>query len=152
MTPEFRGATSPVDGAYFLSAAAHPVGRYRSASIKKGDPDTGMSSLLRNDVANLADDEAWAGTWSCGSCEMEFIAMRDFVMVVLEGGAEITFSNGATVTVEPGDSVAMPQGMTTRWRVADHYREFVHYSADHSAAVRQRGEEILAPTPPETAS
>lgn len=117
----------PTPGVRYLAASAHPTARFHSTSMTAGDRDTGISALLGNDLTTLAEDESWAGVWTCGPCEMAFAPKRDVAMIVLEGAATVTFGNGESTTIRPGDALSVARGSATIWRVDVYYKEFVVY-------------------------
>ena len=63
------------------------------------------------------DRGAAAGFWSCGVGRYEFEFDYDEFFLLLEGRVEIHQAGEAPLVVEPGDSVHVPQGITTTWIV-----------------------------------
>lgn len=59
--------------------------------------------------------DTW-GIWEKGESEFDWSYTTDEHCFILEGSAEIT-ANGETVTIEKGDYVVFPAGLSCRWKV-----------------------------------
>lgn len=55
--------------------------------------------------------------WKCSDPEIQYDYDRTVSLFVQEGSAKLTFEDGATLTLHPGDFLTVEKGANVTWRV-----------------------------------
>lgn len=117
--------TRPLIGPRVVTSQS-PMSRFESRSVLEGEPNAAISVLLDEG----ADANTYfAALWACDPCVLRFAPDRDAALVVLQGRALITFDDGQSLTLGPGDAYAVPRGTWATWHITEPFKEFVTYAA-----------------------
>lgn len=75
--------------------------------------------------------------WKCADPEFSYSYDRTVTMLVHEGVATLTFSNGETVDIQPGDTLLVRAGSLATWQISEPiHNSYMYHDTFMSAANR----------------
>ncbi|WP_282607780.1 cupin domain-containing protein [Pelagibius sp. Alg239-R121] len=79
--------------------------------------------------------------WECADPAFSYDYDRTVTMYVREGVAVLTFSNGASVDLQPGDTLTVHSGASADWVISEPIRNSYMYH-DTFASASNRGTQV----------
>ncbi|UTW08070.1 cupin domain-containing protein [Pseudomonas benzenivorans] len=87
----------------------------------------------------------WA-IWGCADPEFQYAYERRVSLYVHQGRAELTFSDGEVVDLQPGDFLTIEQGASAIWKITEPirnsycYHDAFEYASRRASQMRWQGE------------
>jgi hypothetical protein len=75
---------------------------------------------------NSGDKTGYCMLWDCTAGQFNWTYTVDELVHVMEGGVTVTGPDGIAKTLNPGDVVLFPEGITVHWHVQNYVRKVAY--------------------------
>lgn len=116
---------APLSAPISVPATTDELSPWTSSTILEGNPRQGIHYLFRGGSTRTS---GWAAIWWSEPCSLRFAPKTDCTMFVVDGEQDVQFADGSSMTVGPGDAIAVPGGTVATCHIKTNFREFVTFA------------------------